>query len=194
MNNWSITGNLGQDPHLRVTPTGTPVLNLSVALRVRMKGQDGKWTDETEWVDVTMFGTRCEALHNILHKGQRVGASGEMRIRRYVNKQGESKSQVELIAHDIEPLERRDQAGEPRTSRPMQDGYTRQGGGGGAGQRGGQGGGQGGYRQPEHRERQGQFGGAAYGHQGGGNRQGNHAGGAPGPGYDGFDPDDDIPF
>ncbi len=137
MNVWAITGHLGQDPRLRVTPSGTAVLNLNVALRVRIKGDDGKWTDQTEWIDVTLFGTRCEALSNMLAKGMRVGASGEMRVRRYTARDGTPKAQVELIAHDIEPLDRRPGAGAddvPRTSRPMGQG-------------------QGGYRAPQHRDR-----------------------------------------
>jgi single-strand DNA-binding protein len=166
VNVWAISGHLGQDPRLRVTPSGTAVLNLNVALRVRIKGDDGKWTDQTEWIDVTMFGTRCEALSNMLQKGMRVGASGEMRVRRYTARDGTPKAQVELIAHDIEPLDRRPGAGAddvPRTSRPMDRGQ-----------------GQGGYRAPQHHER------SAYGAQGGG---------APSGGQGGFiDPDDDIPF
>lgn len=168
MNSWSITGHLGKDPEPRVTNSGKDVLNLRVALKQRVY-EDGKWVEQTEWVDVSMFGQRTKWLAENLRKGMRIGASGEMRVRRYTTGAGEAKVQIELMANDIEPLDRAQQDDAPRTSRPMP----------------GQG------ARPQHRERQG----GGYGQ--GGTYGGTYGGAAAqGGGYGGpsFGDDDDIPF
>ena len=38
-----IVGNLGKDPEMRYTPSGTPVTSLSVATNRKYTGSDGKW-------------------------------------------------------------------------------------------------------------------------------------------------------
>jgi len=123
MNVWSITGNLGRDPSLRAINNGDPVLNLSVAVSRRAK-VDGQWQNVTLWVDVTLFGRRAEALHKILAKGMRVGATGELNLREYQARDGTTKHQLELIARDVEPLDKASEARPQGGAREHRDDFA----------------------------------------------------------------------
>lgn len=59
INTVAISGNLGRDPELRATQTGTQVLRFSVCVNERRKVGD-EWQDVPNWVDVTVFGKRAE--------------------------------------------------------------------------------------------------------------------------------------
>ena len=42
-----LVGNLGADPEVRYSQSGTAVANLRLAVSERRKGQDGNWGDHT---------------------------------------------------------------------------------------------------------------------------------------------------
>ena len=54
-----LIGNLGQDPEVRMTNSGTPVCELRLACTDRRRTQDGQ-EDQTEWVTVVTFGRTAE--------------------------------------------------------------------------------------------------------------------------------------
>ena len=55
-----LVGNLGRDPEVRSTPSGTQVANFSLATRGRKKDDAGNWQDETDWHDIVCFGRQAE--------------------------------------------------------------------------------------------------------------------------------------
>ena len=102
INSVNISGNLTRDPELRVTTTGTNVLSFSVAVNDRRKNsQTGEWEDAPNFVDVTMFGSRAEALSRFLHKGSKVAIEGKLRYSRW-ERDGQTRSKLEVVANEIE--------------------------------------------------------------------------------------------
>lgn len=103
INSVSISGNLGRDPELRVTPTGTSVLSLSVAVNDRVRDQQtGEWRDRANWVDVVVFGSRADAIAPRLAKGSKVVVSGRLRWSQWQDKQtGTNRSKLEVIADEV---------------------------------------------------------------------------------------------
>lgn len=103
INSVSISGNLGRDPELRVTPTGTSVLSLSVAVNDRVRDQQtGEWRDRANWVDVVVFGSRADAIAPRLAKGSKVAVSGRLRWSQWQDKQtGTNRSKLEVIADEV---------------------------------------------------------------------------------------------
>ena len=101
-----ITGNLGADPELRKTQSGTGVL----AVNDRRKDpKTGEWGDAVNWVGVTMFGARAEAVANYLHKGSKIGVDGKLRYSEW-ERDGQKRSTLEVVADDIELLSPRQEA------------------------------------------------------------------------------------
>lgn len=59
---------IANDPIIRNTQDGTPVIGLSLPCEYGRKGQDGK--KPTQWVDASLWGKQAEALAPYLVKGQ----------------------------------------------------------------------------------------------------------------------------
>lgn len=140
-----LVGNLGNDPELRYTGTGTPVCTLSLATNESYKDADGNLVEKTEWHRVVAWSRLAEICGEYLKKGSQVYFEGSLQTRQYEDKDGVTKYTTEIKAREMMILGGRgDSAGGGSFSadefdqRPAQ----RQQGGGGFGQRGQQGGGQ----------------------------------------------------
>lgn len=104
-----ISGNLTRDPELRATGSGMNVLKMGVAVNDRRKNQQtGEWEDYANFVDVTMFGARAEAVSRFLSKGSKVAIEGKLRWSQWESQQGEKRSKLEVVADEIEFLSSRD--------------------------------------------------------------------------------------
>lgn len=114
-----ISGNLTRDPELRSTGSGTSVLRLGVAVNDRRKNQQtGEWEEFPNFIDVTVFGARGEALSRFLSKGSKVAIEGKLRWSQWETAQGDKRSSIEVIADEIEFLSPRDSSSGGRTASP----------------------------------------------------------------------------
>lgn len=110
-----ISGNLTRDPEMRQTASGMPVMSFGIAVNDRRKNsQTGEWEDSPNFLDVTMFGSRCEKLAQYLTKGTKVAIEGKLRWSQW-ERGGEKRSKVEIIADDVEFMSRRESAGNAQT-------------------------------------------------------------------------------
>ena len=126
INSVSISGNLGRDPELRVTPTGTSVLSLSVAVNDRVRDQQtGEWRDRANWVDVVVFGSRADAIAPFLAKGSKVAVSGRLRWSQWQDRQtGANRSKLEVVADEVVFLSaQRQEQGYAQTTQAQQPVY-----------------------------------------------------------------------
>lgn len=74
-----IVGNLGNDPEMRYTPSGTPVTNFSVATNRTWTDQQGETQQETAWFRVSCWNRLAETTNQYLSKGRRVLVEGRLR-------------------------------------------------------------------------------------------------------------------
>jgi single-strand DNA-binding protein len=98
----TLVGNLGQDPEMRYSAEGRPVLTFRVASNYRTRSPEGEWQDRTEWVRVRVVGQRAESLSQYLHKGSRVFVDGRLEARPWLNNQQQPQSGLEIFATDVE--------------------------------------------------------------------------------------------
>lgn len=105
INQVTISGNLGRDSELRKTQSGMAILSFTVAVNERRKNSQGEWSDYTNWISVSMFGTRAEKLHDYLKKGTKVCVQGKLRYSEW-ERDGQKKSKVEVIADEIELMQK----------------------------------------------------------------------------------------
>lgn len=114
INRVAISGNLGRDPELRATKSGMQVCTFSVCVNDRVK-RDGEWVDKANWVDVTFFGNRAEAIARCLSKGSHVTVAGRLSQSTWEAKDGTKRSKLEVIGDDI------DFSGGKRAESPAQE-------------------------------------------------------------------------
>ena len=68
LNKMIIIGNLGSEPELRYTPSGTPVTSFSVATSRTYTSSDGERHEETEWLRVSAWNRLAELCNQYLSK------------------------------------------------------------------------------------------------------------------------------
>ena len=78
--NLIIVGNLGRDPEMRYTPSGSAVTNFSVATSRKYTGSDGTLVEETTWFRVAAWGKQAETCNQFLHKGNKVLVEGRLAV------------------------------------------------------------------------------------------------------------------
>ena len=61
-----LIGNLGKDPEVKYTPSGTPVAKFTLATNERYKDKDGQWQDRTEWHNIVAWQRTAEIVGEYL--------------------------------------------------------------------------------------------------------------------------------
>lgn len=103
-----ISGNLTRDAELRATAGGTSVLKFGVAVNDRRKNPaTGEWEDAPNYIDVTLFGPRADALERYLKKGTKVAIEGRLRWSQWQTPEGDKRNKLEVVAEEIEFLSAR---------------------------------------------------------------------------------------
>lgn len=99
LNVCTFSGRLGRDAESKYLPTGTAVLEFSIAV-------DTGFGDKRRsfWLKCAMFGERGPKLAQYLTKGQQVAVSGEFDPRPYQAKDGAEKISLELRINSVELL------------------------------------------------------------------------------------------
>lgn len=103
-----LIGNLGQDPEVRFTPSGTAVANLNLATTdTWMDRQSGQRQERTEWHRVVMFNKTAEIAQQYLKKGSKVYIEGRLQTRKWQDQNGQDRYSTEIVANDMQMLDGR---------------------------------------------------------------------------------------
>lgn len=105
LNKVLLIGNLTRDPELRYTPKGTAVADLGLAVNRRVSDGAGNWSDETTFVDVTVWGTTAENAQKFLSKGRGVFIEGRLQLDTWEDKQsGQKRSKLKVVGDTLQFL------------------------------------------------------------------------------------------
>jgi single-strand DNA-binding protein len=103
-----IIGNLGQDPEVKVMPSGISVCNMSIATSETWKDKDtGEKRESTEWHRVVMFRRLAEIAGQYLKKGSKVYVEGKLKTRKWQDQQGNDRYTTEIEASQLQMLDSR---------------------------------------------------------------------------------------
>ncbi|WP_313471259.1 single-stranded DNA-binding protein [Atlantibacter hermannii] len=97
INNIVVSGNLGKDAVLRVTPNGKHIATFSIPAKSGF-GDNAK----TAWLQCKMFGVMAEKLTGFLHKGSKVTVVGEFTIEEWTRDNGEKVQTPTILVRDID--------------------------------------------------------------------------------------------
>lgn len=121
-NQCCFIGNLGDEPTIKTTQSGTQVANFSLAVNESRKTPDGSITEFTEWVRIVAWGKLAEIVQKYLHKGSQVHVTGKFRTREYTDKQNIKRYITEINCDDIVML-----GGNPNAKAQVQNNAHNQG-------------------------------------------------------------------
>ncbi|HEY7774697.1 MAG TPA: single-stranded DNA-binding protein [Marinagarivorans sp.] len=100
-----LVGNLGQDPEVRYTQSGSAITNISIATTDSWTDkQSGQRQDRTEWHRVVFFNRLAEIAGEYLRKGSQVYVEGALRTRKWQDQSGQDRYSTEIVANEMQML------------------------------------------------------------------------------------------
>jgi single-strand DNA-binding protein len=118
-----LIGNLGQDPELRYTGSGTAVCNMRLATNESYKDSNGEMVDKTEWHSVVAWARLAEICNEYLKKGSQVYFEGSLQTRSWDDRDGNTRYTTEIKAREMVMLGERDFGG---SGGSPSNGYTKE--------------------------------------------------------------------
>jgi single-strand DNA-binding protein len=107
-----LIGNLGRDPEVRYTASGTAVCNVSLATTRNWKNKEsGEKQEETEWHRIVFYDRLAEIAGEYLKKGRPVYVEGRLKTRKWQDKEGKDVYTTEVIAEQMQLLGSREGMG-----------------------------------------------------------------------------------
>lgn len=120
MNHIIIIGRLTKDPELRYTPNGVAVGNFTVATdRPYVKDRE----KETDFIPVVVWQKLAENCANHLKKGRLVAVEGRLQIRSYDTQDGQKRRVAEIVASNVQFLDRGKDEGQAPQAQPQNDDF-----------------------------------------------------------------------
>ncbi len=100
-----IVGNIGQDPTMKYTASGTAICNISVATSESWKDkQTGEKVERTEWHRIVAFQRLAEIMGEYLRKGSQVYIEGKLQTRKWQDQNGNDRYSTEIVASQMQML------------------------------------------------------------------------------------------
>ena len=100
-----LVGNLGNDPEVRATTTGSRVATISIATSESwMDKNTGQRQEKTEWHRVVFFNRLAEIVEQYLTKGSQVYVEGRLQTRKWQDQNGQDKYTTEVVANEMQML------------------------------------------------------------------------------------------
>ena len=125
VNKCIILGNLGNDPDVKYTASGSAIANLTVATSEEWKDKaTGESKSLTEWHRVVLFGKLAEVAGEDLRKGSQVYIEGQLRTRKWTDQSGQEKYTTEIVVgmNGVMQMIGGKQEGKPQQPKPQQQG------------------------------------------------------------------------
>ena len=94
-----LVGNLGADPRVTNTQSGSKIVNFNLATSDRWRDKaSGEFKERTEWHRVVIFNPQlADTAERYLRKGSKVYVEGQLQTRRWEDGSGQEKFTTEVV-------------------------------------------------------------------------------------------------
>ncbi|HDH98322.1 MAG TPA: single-stranded DNA-binding protein [Deltaproteobacteria bacterium] len=121
LNKAMLIGRLGAAPEIRYTQSGIPVATFQIATNERWTNKDGGKEERTEWHRIVVWNQLAEICEKHLNKGKLVYIEGPIRTREYQDKEGNTKRITEVVARNMQMLDRAGDGRKEEVPPPAED-------------------------------------------------------------------------
>ena len=99
-------GNIVREPEVKeVGEKKTKIARITVANNRPYQDKDGKWQEETTFVDVEVWGAQAKKIEEYCKKGTPIVAEGNLKLNKWENKEGKTFSKLLIHADKIHILD-----------------------------------------------------------------------------------------
>ncbi len=106
LNKVMLIGNVGNDPEMRYTPSGSPVTSFRMATSRTYNTPEGERKQETDWFTVVAWNKLAEQCNQFLNKGRLVYVEGRLHNRSWDGPDGQKRYRTDVIASVVTFLDR----------------------------------------------------------------------------------------
>ena len=98
-----LLGNLGKDPDIRATSTGSRLASFSIATSTKYRNKDTQQLeDKTEWHRIVVFNDKlADICEKYLRKGSKIYIEGQLQTRKWTDNNGVDKYTTEVVIPNI---------------------------------------------------------------------------------------------
>jgi single-strand DNA-binding protein len=106
LNRVVLVGRLTRDPEMRTSGGGMAICNFSMAVNRIRKSED----QDADFFNIVCFGKTAEFVSQYLQKGRLASVDGRLQQRKYTTKDGQARDVVEILADNVQGLDRAPEA------------------------------------------------------------------------------------
>lgn len=119
-----LIGNVGQDPEVKVMPSGGTVANISIATSESWTDkQTGEKVEKTEWHRVIFFKRLAEVVGEYVKKGSKIYVEGRLQTKKWQDNNGNDRYTTEIIANSMQMLDSKSDSA-PAQKKEPKSGYA----------------------------------------------------------------------
>ena len=97
-----LVGNVGKDPEVKYSPSGTPIAKFSVATNERFRDRSGEWQERVEWHTIVAWQRLAEIVGEFVTTGSKVYIEGKLQTSSWEDRQsGQTRYRTEIVARDL---------------------------------------------------------------------------------------------
>jgi single-strand DNA-binding protein len=101
LNKVMLIGNVGAEPEVRTTPSGTRIAKVSLATNRTWNDRSGQQQEKTEWHRLTFWDKTAEIVERYVHKGDRLYVEGRIEYSQTQDEQGNVKYWTDVVVREM---------------------------------------------------------------------------------------------
>ena len=101
LNKVMLIGNVGSEPEIRMTPSGSKVAKLSVATNRVYQDRSGQQQERTDWHRLTFFGKLADIVEQWVNKGDRLYVEGRIEYSQTQDDQGGTRYWTDIVVNEM---------------------------------------------------------------------------------------------
>lgn len=109
LNKVILIGNIGKDPETRYTASGDAITNATMATSKHWVDKaSGEKREATEWHRLVFYRKLAEIAQNLLKKGSMCYIEGEIKTKKWTDKQGIERYNTDIEVSELKILNRKE--------------------------------------------------------------------------------------
>ncbi len=101
LNKVMLIGNVGNDPEIRATSSGSRVAKISLATNRTWSDRSGQQQEKTEWHRLTFFGRLVDIVEQWVKKGDRLYVEGRIEYSQTQDDQGQARYWTDIVISEM---------------------------------------------------------------------------------------------
>ncbi|MCI0434143.1 MAG: single-stranded DNA-binding protein [Gemmatimonadetes bacterium] len=101
LNKVMLIGNVGADPEIRMTPSGTKLAKVSLATNRTFSDRTGQQQEKTEWHRLTFWDRLADLVEQYVHRGDRLYIEGRIEYSQTEDDQGNVRYWTDIVVREM---------------------------------------------------------------------------------------------